>query len=160
MRHKVFGKKLNKGNAERRALLRNIAKGVFLHGRVETTEARAKASKPFVEKIITKAKKGDLAARRRVLSMLGNDTKVTDFVFSEIGKEYKDRSGGYTRIIRTRERLNDNAQMVILELVGMEESDVFKKEVKVKKVKGEKKSEGKEQKKDKKIKEKNVKKRN
>jgi len=143
MRHRIYGAKLNKQTDERKATFRNLAKAVFLHGRVETTEARAKAARGFIEKIITKARNDDLVSYRKVLAILGNDKKVTKRVVEKIAPSYKERKGGYTRIIRTRRRLGDNAEMAYLELVDMEKTGIFEKKEKAKKSK--KKEKGKEE---------------
>jgi len=132
MRNKVFGKQLNKDTKERKALFRNLAKGIFLYGRIKTTKARAKAVKGWIEKLITEAKKDTLAARRRVLAKLGGDKKITKKVFDKT-PSFKDRNGGYLRIIPLKQRLGDNAPIVLLEMVGFEDGMGERENIKDKK---------------------------
>jgi large subunit ribosomal protein L17 len=113
---------------------RNLVLSLFEHETISTTMEKAKEVKSFAEKLITLAKKGTLAARRKAISMLGNRDIVshedgnTGKLFSELGPRYLDRPGGYTRIIRlSLRRLGDNGQLVLLQLVGADE-DVVKKE--------------------------------
>jgi len=149
MRHLVAGKKLSRDKDHRRALRRNLAAALFVSGRIKTTQAKAKFVRPFVERIITVARKGDVNARRRVTAMLGDrfivDSDETDVkrnkafrvvkaprlihkLFSEIAPKYKDRPGGYTRIIRlAKPRLGDNGTVVYLELVDPEEEKKTKR---------------------------------
>ena len=100
----------------RRQMLANLACSVLEHGRVKTTEAKAKEVKPLVEKAITMGKSGDLHSRRHVISMLHNK-KISYDLFNTIAPKYADRPGGYTRILRLGPRLGDAAEMVYLELV-------------------------------------------
>jgi large subunit ribosomal protein L17 len=102
--------------ARRKALLRNIVTSLLKHGRIETTEARAKELNAFAEKMITLAKKGDLASKRQAMSFLLDESVVIQ-LFDQIGPKYADRQGGYTRIIRTGFRRGDSAEMVLVELV-------------------------------------------
>lgn len=134
MRHKIAGGQLNRTSAHRVALRRNLAASLFEHETISTTLPKAKHVKSFVEKLITLAKKGDLASRRRAISLLGNRNIVEEVdgevkkkgtvigkLFSEIGPRYLDRAGGYTRIIKTaKTRLGDNSSLVLLQLVGQE----------------------------------------
>jgi large subunit ribosomal protein L17 len=162
MRHRVHGKQLNRDSEHRRAMIRNLAAGLFEHGQVETTMAKAKATQPFIEKIITVAKQGTLRARRQIEARL-NDRRVFGWVaddnvpesrkdnpwfdlpdaseisfnrYGEIRKaprlvqhimttiapRFADRDGGYTRIVKLgRHRLGDGADLVLLQLVGVEE---------------------------------------
>ena len=110
-------RKLGVDNKHRRALLANLTKELIKNGKIETTLARAKEVRKFADKMITCGKKGDLMARRRALSFMHNDKEVTKKLFSEVALNYTDRNGGYTRIIKLKERRGDNALMVILELV-------------------------------------------
>jgi len=134
MRHKIAGGQLNRTSAHRVALRRNLAAALFEHETISTTLPKAKHVKSFVEKLITLAKKGDLAARRRAIALLGNRNlfeevdgemkkkgTVVGKLFSEIGPRYLDRAGGYTRIIKlAKTRLGDNGSVVLLQLVGQE----------------------------------------
>lgn len=121
MRHRVAKKKLGRDKAHRRALYRNLITELFRHERIQTTEAKAKAVRPYAEKLITLAKRGDLHARRQVLRWI-NDKEVVDHLFHAIAPSFEDRQGGYTRIIRLGQRQGDGARIVILELVeGSEE---------------------------------------
>jgi large subunit ribosomal protein L17 len=145
MRHRVAGYKLSRDAEDRRALRRNLAAALFTHGEITTTPAKARMVRPFVEKMITLARKGDLASRRRVLSALqdrvvvakGIDDpdvkrnkygeirtgpKLVHKLFSEIAPRYQDRPGGYTRIIKlAKHRIADGGDQCVLQLVGTEE---------------------------------------
>jgi large subunit ribosomal protein L17 len=116
MRHHRAGKKLNRSSAQRRALYQNLASALILHGRIETTEAKAKAIKPIVEKLITLARGGDLHARRQALAML-RTPDVVHHLFAEVAPRFEGRPGGYTRIVKLGPRQGDAAEMVYLELV-------------------------------------------
>ena len=117
MRHQKTRHKLSRDSAHRKALLANLCKEVIQHERIRTTEAKAKAAKPEVEKLITLAKKGDLHARRQALSTLGQDKFTVHKLFDELGPRYSERPGGYTRILKLGPRGSDAAEMVFLELV-------------------------------------------
>ena len=151
MRHRVAGRKLGRDTEHRRAMWRNMAVSLFTHGQITTTIPKAKSVKPFVEKLITAAKKGELASRRRVISELGGDPilireqddedvprnnygellreggrrqgpRLVKYLFEEIAPRYQDRDGGYTRIIKLgRWRKGDGADLCVLQLVGEEE---------------------------------------
>ena len=95
----------------------NLSREVFDHERIQTTEAKAKAVKPEVEKLITLAKRGDLHARRRAMAALGQDKFVVYKLFAEIAPRYAERPGGYTRILKLGPRTSDSTEMVLLELV-------------------------------------------
>ena len=110
-------RKLNRESRIRRSILAGLTKDVINNGYVVTTEARAKEARKFVDRMITYGKDGSLVARRKALAFLHNDKDVASKVFNELAPKYKDRNGGYTRIIKTTERKGDNALMVILELV-------------------------------------------
>ncbi len=116
MRHRKAGKKLNRSGGHRRALYRNLLKDLFRYKRIKTTEAKAKAIQGNAEKLITLAKEGSLHSRRLALSYLPDSVAVKS-LFAEIGPLHKDRSGGYTRILKLGSRKGDNAPMVLLELV-------------------------------------------
>src|SRR5579872_1953077 len=117
MRHQKTRNKLSRDSAHRKALLMNLSKEVIQHERIRTTEAKAKAVKPEVEKLITLAKRGDLHARRQALSALGQDKFVVYKLFEEIAPRYSERAGGYTRILKLGPRRSDSTEMVYLELV-------------------------------------------
>jgi large subunit ribosomal protein L17 len=116
MRHRRAGKKLGRDSAHRRALYSNLAGALIEHGRIKTTEAKAKAVKPFAEQMITLGKRGDLHARRLALAELRSQFVVHQ-LFSEVAPRFADRPGGYTRIVKLGPRLGDAAEMVYLELV-------------------------------------------
>ena len=117
MRHQKQRHKLSRDSAHRKALLMNLSKEVIQHERIKTTEAKAKAVKPEVEKLITLAKRGDLHARRQALSALGQDKFTVYKLFEEVAPRYGQRPGGYTRILKLGPRLNDATEMVLLERV-------------------------------------------
>ncbi len=119
MRHRVAGRKLNRNTAQRKALLRGLATELFKHGKVQTTEARAKALRPVAEKLITLAKRGDLHARRLAAARL-YDPAVQQKLFTDIADLYRDRQGGYTRIYKLGPRKGDAAPMALIELVDYE----------------------------------------
>ena len=110
-------RKLNRETRVRRSILSSLTKDVLENGYVQTTEQRAKEVRKFVDKMITYAKKGDLGSRRKVLAFLNNDADLTKKLFDEYANTYKDRNGGYTRIIKLKERIGDDALIVRLELV-------------------------------------------
>ena len=109
-------RKLGRDSSARKALLRSIVTSLFQHERIETTEAKAKELRKVADKMLTLAKRGDLHARRQVLAYM-MDEDVVKKLFDEIAPKYKDRQGGYTRIIKTDVRQGDAAPMVIIELV-------------------------------------------
>ena len=117
MRHRKTRHKLSRDAAHRRLLLRNLARELIQHERIKTSQAKAKAVKPEVEKLITLAKRGDLHARRRALSGLGQDKFIVHKLFEEIAPRYSERPGGYTRIVKLGTRSSDSTEMVFLELV-------------------------------------------
>ncbi|MGN6600505.1 MAG: 50S ribosomal protein L17, partial [Actinomycetes bacterium] len=110
------GPRLGGGPAHERLLLANMASQLFEHGRITTTEAKARRLRPLAERLITKAKRGDLHARRQVLSVV-RDKGVVHALFTEIGPRYENRSGGYTRITKLGPRKGDAAPMAVIELV-------------------------------------------
>jgi large subunit ribosomal protein L17 len=110
------GPRLGGGPAHERLMLANLATSLFQHGRITTTEAKAKRLRPLAERLITFAKKGDLHARRRVLTVV-RDKDVVHTLFAEIGPQYAERPGGYTRITKLGPRKGDNAPMAVIELV-------------------------------------------
>ena len=110
-------RKLGRTSSQRKALLRIQATNLLYHGKIVTTEARAKEVRKSFDKMVTYGKKGTLVSRRLALAFLHNDEKCVNKVFNELAPRYKDRNGGYTRIIKMTERKGDNALEVILELV-------------------------------------------
>ena len=110
------GPRMGGSPAHERLMLANLASALFEHGRITTTEAKAKRLRPYAEHLITFGKRGDLHARRQVLKRL-NDKSVVHTLFAEIGPRYVDRPGGYTRILKLGNRKGDNAPMAIIELV-------------------------------------------
>ena len=116
MRHHRAGKKLGRDSAHRKALYANLAGSLIEHGRIRTTEAKAKAVKPFAEQMITLGKRGDLAARRQAIAQLRSQD-VVHVLFSEVAPRFAERPGGYTRIVKLGPRQGDAAEMVYLELV-------------------------------------------
>ena len=110
-------RKLGRDNKHRRSMLANQTKDVIMNERIVTTETRAKEVRKFVDKMITYGKNGSLVSRRQALAFLQNDTAAVKKVFDELAPRYKDRNGGYTRILKTEERRGDDALMVSLELV-------------------------------------------
>jgi large subunit ribosomal protein L17 len=116
VRHRRAGKKLGRDAAHRRSLYANLACSLIEHGRVRTTEAKAKAVKPFAEQMITLGKRGDLAARRRAISQLRSQDAV-HMLFADVAPRFADRPGGYARIVKIGPRQGDAAEMVYLELV-------------------------------------------
>jgi len=117
MRHQRKRYQLSRSASHRKALLMNLSKEVIEHERIKTTEAKAKAVKPEVEKLITLARRGDLHARRQALSALGQDKFTVYKLFEEIAPRYMERPGGYTRILKMGFRVGDNAPMAFVELV-------------------------------------------
>ena len=116
MRHKIAGKKLGRATGHRKALYRNLVTSLLKHGKVVTTEAKAKEVRSQAEKMITLGKDSGLHAYRQALSYI-TDKSVTEKIFAELGPRYKERPGGYTRIVKLEPRLGDGARMVQLELV-------------------------------------------
>ena len=136
MRHRVAGRRLGRTKEHRLAMRRNMVASLIQHETISTTIEKAKEVRPFAEKMITLAKRGTLAARRQAIAQLGNRDIIEEEngqnvkkgtiigkLFSEIGPRYLDRPGGYTRIIRlSLRRLGDNGKLVLLQLVGTQES--------------------------------------
>ena len=110
------GPRLGGSSAHQKALLANLATALFEHGRIKTTETKARALRPYAEKLITHAKKGTLHHRREVLKKI-RDKDVVHSLFADIGPFFSDRNGGYTRIIKVENRKGDNAPMAVIELV-------------------------------------------
>jgi len=119
VRHARTGKKLGRDSAHRRALYSNLACSLIEHGRIKTTEAKAKAVKPYAEQMITLGRRGDLHARRLALSELRSQ-EIVHKLFADVGPRMADRPGGYSRIVKLGHRPGDAAEMVYLELVDYE----------------------------------------
>ena len=117
MRHQRKRHKLSRSASHRKALLANLVKALLEHERIETTEAKARAVRPEVEKLITLAKRGDLHARRRALAALGQDKFAVHRLFEIVAPRYAERPGGYTRIMKLGPRRSDSTEMVLLEFV-------------------------------------------
>ena len=117
MRHAKQRNKLSRDSAHRKSLMKNLCRDVIEHERIKTSQAKAKAVKPKVEKLITLGKRGDLHARRIALSELGNDKFLVHKLFEEVAPRYEGRPGGYTRILKLGPRRSDATEMVYLELV-------------------------------------------
>jgi large subunit ribosomal protein L17 len=117
MRHAKQKGKLSRDPAHRKALMMNLSREVIDHERIQTTEAKAKAVKPELERLITLGKRGDQHARRLAMARLGQDKFIVYKLFEEIAPRYADRQGGYTRILKLGPRRSDSTEMVLLELV-------------------------------------------
>jgi large subunit ribosomal protein L17 len=117
MRHRAKGRQLSRTSSHRRALLNNMATSLFEHGRLITTEAKAKELRPFAEKLITLARRGDLHARRLVERRI-KDRETLSRLFSEIGPRFAARPGGYTRILKLGHREGDGADIARIELLS------------------------------------------
>lgn len=116
MRHRKVGRQLRRTPEQRLALLRSLAQSLIQHGAIETTEAKAKELRPFVEKLITKAKEGTLHSRRLAARHV-QQRKVNDMLFQEVAPKFATRKGGYTRILKTGHRKGDGAEMARIELL-------------------------------------------
>ncbi len=119
MRHHRAGRKLGRDSAHRKALYANLASALIEHGRIQTTEAKAKEVRPIAEQMITLGKRGDLHAHRQAVAFLRSKA-VAHKLFSEVAPRFADRPGGYTRIVRIGPRQGDAAPMAYLELVDFE----------------------------------------
>jgi large subunit ribosomal protein L17 len=117
MRHRRKGRQLSRTASHRRAMLRNMATSLFQHERVVTTQARAKELRPYAEKLITWARRGDLHARRQVERVI-RDRKAAGRLFGDIGPRFAGRPGGYTRIVKLGHRSGDGAEMARIELLS------------------------------------------
>ncbi len=116
MRHKHGYRKLGRTSSHRKALLKNLSIALILNGKIETTLPKAKELRSFFEKLLTKARRGDFNAHRAVFQVL-QDKEATKKLLNEIAPQYRERNGGYTRIIKTRLRRGDAAEMAFIELV-------------------------------------------
>ncbi len=116
MRHRKSGRKLNRTSSHRKAMFANMAAALIRHEQIVTTLPKAKELKPFVEKLVTLAKKGDLAARRMAISKVRDQAMVRK-LFDTIGPRYDDRNGGYTRVLKAGFRYGDSAPVAVIEFV-------------------------------------------
>tara|TARA_R110002074_G_scaffold205627_1_gene374030 strand:- start:394 stop:816 length:423 start_codon:yes stop_codon:yes gene_type:complete len=121
MRHGLAHRKLNKTTSHRKAMFANMAASLITHEQITTTLPKAKEMAPLMDKLITLAKKGDLAARRQAIAKVRDEDAVRK-LFDIMGERYKDRNGGYTRVMKAGFRHGDNAAVAVLELVDRDES--------------------------------------
>jgi len=126
VRHRKKGRQLGRQTKHRWALFRNIVTSLLDHERIETTEAKAKEIRGFTDRMITLGKEGTLPARRRALAFLRSKDVVSK-LFADVAGRFKDRRGGYTRIVKTRRRIGDGAEMVAIELVSRPEAPAAQK---------------------------------
>jgi large subunit ribosomal protein L17 len=117
MRKRKKGRKLSRERDQRKALLRSLARSLILKERIKTTHAKAKELQPFIEKMVTKAKKGGLPVLRALSRNFNNEVKIAKKLIEQIAPKYKERAGGYTRIIKLGPRKEDSAKMAIIEFV-------------------------------------------
>ncbi|MFA6523949.1 MAG: 50S ribosomal protein L17 [Candidatus Paceibacterota bacterium] len=117
MRHHNSKRKFGREKNERKALLNSLALNLIIREKIKTTEPKAKELKPFIEKLVTRAKKGDLATRRTVISKLSNRSREVKKLFEVIAPKYADKKGGYTRVLKLGARKSDGAKMAIIEFV-------------------------------------------
>ena len=120
MKHNIKHRKLNRTSSHRKALLMNLSNALIKHEQITTTLPKAKELRPFIEKVVTLGKKGDLSARRKTMSIL-QDEKMTKKIFDILADRYSDRNGGYTRIITLGNRYGDNAPTAVIEFVDRNE---------------------------------------
>jgi len=116
MKHRKKKKILGRDKAHRKMLIKNLVKSFFIYEKIKTTEAKAKTIKPIVEKIITVGKKNNLSARRKIIKKIGSN-KIANKILKEIAPKYKNRTGGYTRILKIGVRQGDGARVVYLTLI-------------------------------------------
>jgi large subunit ribosomal protein L17 len=121
MRHQIAHRKLNKSTSHRKAMFANMAASLIEHEQIVTTLPKAKEMAPIMDKLVTLAKKGDLASRRAAIAQVRNEVAVRK-LFDVMGERYKDRKGGYTRVLKAGFRPGDNAPIAVLELVDRDES--------------------------------------
>lgn len=140
MRHALKGKKLNRTSAHRKAMLANMVTSLFRHERIRTTHPKAKEARRMAERLITRAKDGSMHQRRMAFALI-RDREVLSKLFDELGPRYKERNGGYTRIVKIGRRVGDNAPLSILELVDRAEAAPAESEGKDKEGKGATKAE-------------------
>lgn len=117
MRHQVKGRKFNRVKKVRTALVRSLASSLILKEKITTTEPKAKEIRPYVEKLVTKAKKDTLTNRRTIIEKIGQNKKVIAKLFAELGPRFNERRGGYTRITKLGRRVSDGSPMAVIEFV-------------------------------------------
>lgn len=117
MRHRMYGRKLNRTSTHRKAMFANMAAALIKHEQIKTTAPKAKDLRRYVDRLITLGKKGTLAARRQALSQLHNDNAMVQKLFDELAGRYENRNGGYTRVLKAGFRYGDMAPMAFIELV-------------------------------------------
>ena len=117
MRHRMSGRKLNRTSSHRKAMLGNMAAALIKHEQIKTTLQKAKELRAVVDSLITLGKRGDLHARRIAISRLHGDKKLAEKLFGDLADRYRDRPGGYTRVVKAGFRYGDSAPMAIIELV-------------------------------------------
>ena len=120
MKHNINYRKLNRTSSHRKSLLMNMSNALIKHEQIITTLPKAKELRPFVEKIVTLGKKGDLESKRKTIAIL-QDKKMTKKIFDTFAERYKDRKGGYTRIVKIGKRFGDNADKAVIEFVDRDE---------------------------------------
>ena len=120
MKHNIKHRKLNRTSSHRKALLMNLSNALIKHEQITTTLPKAKELRPFIEKVVTLGKKGDLSARRKTMSIL-QDEKMTKKIFDKLANRYNNRDGGYTRIIKLGNRYGDNAPTAVIEFVDRDD---------------------------------------
>lgn len=120
MKHNIGHRKLNRTSSHRKSLLMNLSNALIKHEQITTTLTKAKELRPFVEKIVTLGKRGDLESRRKAIAIL-QDNKMTRKIFDTFADRYKDRKGGYTRIVKIGNRYGDNAPTAVIEFVDRDE---------------------------------------
>ena len=140
MRHQKRGRKFNRSASHRKAMMSNLASALILHKRIQTTDAKGKELRGFVERLISYAKQGDVHSRRLIhKKILGKRAKqITNILIHDIAPTYVDRNGGYTRLIKLRNRKNDNASISLIEFVDMAPT-VIDTEVEIENEKGDSK---------------------
>ena len=117
MRHRQYGRKLNRTSSHRKAMFGNLAVAILKHEQVRTTLPKAKEMRRIVDRLITLGKRGGLHARRQALAALHNDSAIVDKLFGELASRYESRSGGYTRVLKAGFRHGDMAPMAVIELI-------------------------------------------
>ena len=122
MKHRRAGRKLRRNSSHRKALMRNLLTSLILHNRITTTEAKAKELRSYAEKAVTLAKQGTLHARRQAATML-YDPKALQMLFSDMPERFKERQGGYTRVLKLGNRLGDNARIAVIEYLDAPEGE-------------------------------------
>ena len=120
MKHNITHRKLNRTTSHRKAMMINLSNALIKHEQITTTLPKAKELRPFIEKVVTLGKRGDLSSRRKAMSIL-QDEKMTKKIFETLANRYSEKSGGYTRIIKLNNRYGDNAPTAVIEFVDRDE---------------------------------------